>query len=440
MPGARGIDLETSVERLICRLEMKFEGQSDTIYGTGFVVNIPQLPRLCVFTAAHNIRRTDKGKTSTALSIRVRFPRIDRHDNEARLEWTATNSGANKEYFVPDEWDETTLGCGDNNWLFDWGVILGPERDLPLWKDTLGFGFSIDPTVPSGLIHVHGFPENSDDLNGGELTNNLSNPDRILHNIETRKGMSGGPVWMKLSHGDSRLDTVVGIHNYAGKATRLNLEMIRRIFWWIGPHLRTTQDQPTRLGAVVESEEPSKLRLRKTTPAEKSGMGATAFLWEPGTKLDILPAHIGPKDGGLGHEKDYLYVLAPSRSWPPSSPTSPSSSSPISTPLSGSTNWILHLGGEHLTDRDAPRSVGFKKVLNKDSLFRMERKGKTSKFRIVSKDRRWILSLQKPESYEKIETLKCCRGEVTPILDTAKFVIAGGVYDAATAFLIMDQA
>ncbi|KAI0394331.1 hypothetical protein F5Y17DRAFT_475857 [Xylariaceae sp. FL0594] len=412
------INRETSVERLICRLEMTFpQAAENPKYGTGFLVNIPHLKRLCVFTAAHNIRRADEG---TATSIRVRFPRIDRHGDEDKVEWTARDLG--REYFVPDEWDVHTLGCGDHNWLYDWGVILGPRKDQGQWADALGFGFSIDKPEHGGTIHVHGFPENRDDLEGGELYNRLEGKRRITYDINTIPGMSGGPAWMNLNHGNSHLPTAVGIHNYLGKATRLTFVILRRIFEWLKPHLEN--GSPTRLNAKVSAEIQScTLQLIKITPTE----AATAFLEDIGTRFDILPVHIPPNDGkpkegkpkeGEPGEGDYLYAL----------------SVPVSPPSGSEPVYSFLQPGEVHSKEGAPRSVGFKGVPNKECMFHIQPKGATGRFQIFTKDNSWYLSMELPANIKPFTDADC--GDMTPVAPTARFIKTGQarVRTVATAF------
>lgn len=89
---------------------------------------------------------------------------------------------------------------------------MGPEKSrLPENENVAReFGFTIDSRTTNRTIHVHGFPQGLNELSAGRGVAKFE-AQRITYPIQTREGMSGGPVWMLMKHGDPDLRTVIGV-------------------------------------------------------------------------------------------------------------------------------------------------------------------------------------------------------------------------------------
>lgn len=148
----------------------------------------------CIMTAGHNIIHAEHGRVQR---IEVDFP------DGQKWEATAAQCFVSKSYERnPDETNDAD----------DFGLIVTEVSEGQARQG--GFAFSIiTPREDLNELEIFafGYPE------GGALQGNSSRlerdkldskPKQLFHSVETRPGVSGGPVWIK--HRDG-YETAIGI-------------------------------------------------------------------------------------------------------------------------------------------------------------------------------------------------------------------------------------
>lgn len=162
-------------------------------------MNIPNVQKLCVLTAAHNLQY--EGKRAT--SIKVTFTEL-----QPKVEWTANDA----DFFYPESWKSNPNG--DKNFANDWGLILGDlSNDTRDEKNAFGFMIPSVAMTDTSLkknykIKVHGYPEDKRKVEDAEGVIEVIGNGRIEYKIKTEQGVSGGPAWISRL---GRYPTVVGV-------------------------------------------------------------------------------------------------------------------------------------------------------------------------------------------------------------------------------------
>ena len=175
------------------KLTYHIDGKEDLIYGTGFLVNMPDTNMYCIMTAGHNIKRPEGGY---ATSIEVKFPN------------TLTFTAHPGEYFVSEIFHKnTTLKAIDDSSISDYGLITVDREKVkaPSALDLRGCAFSVLYSK-SSLVNmectVYGYKKGS-----SEQTKNTSNfyivqQENFSYIKETEPGVSGAPVFISQNGSD----------------------------------------------------------------------------------------------------------------------------------------------------------------------------------------------------------------------------------------------
>ncbi|KAF2268878.1 hypothetical protein CC78DRAFT_575418 [Lojkania enalia] len=216
----------------ICRIQTTWDDKETR--GTGFLVNIPRTDVRCIVTAGHNLVRPPLNQGGQNLKPK-----------EVKLTFVEK-----KESYIskPSEWNVNEIYQDhpvDDNAAYDYALIAVAEQDAKgKVFERGGFGYTIRVTedvINHSQVSVYGYPIDMKDNEpfvpkGGRGSARVEHK-RILYDINTAVGVSGGPVWISHRTGDN---TVVGIHNYGKKpgkheayATWLTLEVLEKMLKWI---------------------------------------------------------------------------------------------------------------------------------------------------------------------------------------------------------------
>ncbi|KAF2965994.1 hypothetical protein GQX73_g7584 [Xylaria multiplex] len=213
--------------------------------GTGFFVNIPRpnvegdkkertmFPRI-ILTAAHNLIGNDK-QLSRDLEIEYCVAN-DRDDKESFA--NNTMKVTNDQIFISEKYKDNP---GPHNSMHDWGFLILGEEPYPR-----GFGLSLlfsltdqDMSERSLLrrvlqkngVHILGHSDAGDN----QITSGpgiISTTGEIEYEAETKKGISGSPVWVPYEG----LATVIAIHAYGpersrrSRGTRISFGLLQELY------------------------------------------------------------------------------------------------------------------------------------------------------------------------------------------------------------------
>jgi glutamyl endopeptidase len=204
LDGRKKVSVEEFPYRMICLLLIKDKLGND-YFGTGFFIS-----ERCVITAGHCVFF---GK-NWAKEIKV-VP--------------GANGSMPYGYSISNRYRSVEGWTIDGNEDFDHGAIILNDNVL-FTKVNSCFGYK--PFENETLIEISGYPM---DKNGtqwkseGSVKN--SNNYRIFYELDTVKGNSGSPVFIK--NGNNRI--VVGVHTFGdipNYSTRVNQEIINRWTEW----------------------------------------------------------------------------------------------------------------------------------------------------------------------------------------------------------------
>lgn len=137
-------------------------------------------------------------------------------------------SAVGRDFHVPTEWRR------GRDAAFDYGVIRLPNSDLGAQTGVLPIADLAPEVLKASQLNTAGYP--SDMTPSRALHFNAGPCDavyrqRLQYFVDTWKGASGSPVWIK--SGEDRV--VVGIHNYGhcpNFATRINARVLQDLQTW----------------------------------------------------------------------------------------------------------------------------------------------------------------------------------------------------------------
>ena len=120
---------------------------------------------------------------------------------------------------------------------FDFGIIIIPDsilKKIKHWPASSCFNLDTNyHLLESESIHVAGFPA-SHGYDGSLMTSQVQQCGKVLtntfsHEFDTQTGNSGSPIWIETNGRRN----IVGIHTYAGVATKIDSKYINLILEWI---------------------------------------------------------------------------------------------------------------------------------------------------------------------------------------------------------------
>lgn len=216
-------DTATDPYRLICYQHIhrkRLLGNSD-YHSTGFLI-----ARNVLLTAAHNLFSPTGSKVDRITICPGRFKDKTSYDTiiVSGLTQCKTAVRVNPNF----KWKKASC---------DFAIIIIPEEILNKVKNwPNASSFELDPNIildKGDRINVAGFPA-SGGYDGSLMTYQNQDLEDVKeatfhHSFQTETGNSGSPIWVKK---DGRLK-IVGIHTYAGLATRLTPAAIEMINLWI---------------------------------------------------------------------------------------------------------------------------------------------------------------------------------------------------------------
>ncbi|OJJ46600.1 hypothetical protein ASPZODRAFT_16354 [Penicilliopsis zonata CBS 506.65] len=200
-------------------VQLEFEQQGNTSYGTGFYINIPGTKMHVILTAAHNLI-SKGGQLSKNLRVR----------------------GKNSSEFAPKDSNifisqayrrDPKAGKAEN----DYGAILVQSSQS---GQARGFGFALnlrDDRLCNSKMQVVGYLVDStlEDPTESSGPCVVCQPNELRYDVSTEKGLSGSPVFIPYKGHE----TVVAIHNNAprprqkgSRGARLSEPTLREIFGW----------------------------------------------------------------------------------------------------------------------------------------------------------------------------------------------------------------
>lgn len=166
---------------------MEGSEDDDMVYlGTGFAVNIPDMKKLCVMTAAHNILHVGAGHVRR---IQVTFPNA------------LTFDVGPHECFVSSVYgDNPTRNSNDASSIADYGLIAIDlaKHGIEPTKHPGGCAFSVWRTKYDLLkkpITVHGYLQGKPEQAKGISSLDHIDPFAVYYSVDTVGGVSGGPVF-----------------------------------------------------------------------------------------------------------------------------------------------------------------------------------------------------------------------------------------------------
>ena len=133
-----------------------------------------------------------------------------------------------RDFHVPEEWRR------GRDAAFDYGVIRLPNGDLGARTGVFPIADLTTEVLRASELNTAGYPADmkpseAQHYNAGPC--DAAYPQRLQYLVDTWKGASGSPVWVR--SGEERV--VVGIHNYGhcpNFATRVNARVLQNIRAW----------------------------------------------------------------------------------------------------------------------------------------------------------------------------------------------------------------
>lgn len=198
-------------DKRMVRLVLKFAGNSNSYYGTGFMIG----PN-AVATAAHNMNHPTYGK-ATSITCHVGVG----SGMKAVYSETITNTSR---FYRPASWDSTKA------YRYDYGVIK-LSKDVTS-VGSFGFGAYSDSVLSSNTFTLMGYGTDAYPSTASSKLSNIGTND-FYYSINTRGGDSGGPVFYNKGY-------VAGIHAYGTappqyplpSATRITTEVFKNMKAW----------------------------------------------------------------------------------------------------------------------------------------------------------------------------------------------------------------
>ncbi|KAL2826478.1 hypothetical protein BDW59DRAFT_160996 [Aspergillus cavernicola] len=292
----------------VCRLESYFD--DGPFCGTGFVANIPETKKLCIFTAAHNIIRKGAGDLK---KIRVTFPNKLVIDDVKPEECFASHIYK----------QNPTIDSTNANAVWDFGLISIDRAKHTIAQDMGpgGCAFNVWRTKQDLLanqVTVHGYREGKPGQTKGTSSLDRVDSHALYYYIDTIGGVSGGPIFSLDDDGNyvavgiqynnppmpllRKLKLTPSNSNYHSQGTRLTLRVMFEVLTWL-------DDYPLQRALQVR---PPKTSPPKASPPKASPLYLQAT---KGTRPNIVarpsPAKIifvvvdapksGPATGGRPH-------------------------------------------------------------------------------------------------------------------------------------------
>lgn len=206
----------------ICRFEtIRDEGSKNKVYhSTGFLID-----SMYALTAAHNVAETDNDPVVDGFTRCGQFDSTSRWDPEGRL--------APGAYSVPSSFEDFEQDYA----LVRFASASPQPTAFRLPRDNEAF-----PT-PGTRIHVAGYARGGTVIyHAVGIVLDSGDSTAIHHTATTRRGMSGGPVWIETPTGEY---VVIGVHSGAlgsrwnpgpTSARRLDQNALAQIQRWINQY------------------------------------------------------------------------------------------------------------------------------------------------------------------------------------------------------------